>query len=90
MKQAIPISRQSYIRLPNASFQTLPSDRITSLQLNLTIIAMVADNEFKGWAGLDEKACDGHMSFQEFAPKKWDEDDVDGKFRLLKQRDRQS
>lgn len=51
---------------------------------------MVADNEFKGWAGLDEKACDGHMSFQEFAPKKWDEDDVDGKFRLLKQRDRQS
>ncbi|EAL18034.1 hypothetical protein CNBK0550 [Cryptococcus deneoformans B-3501A] len=40
---------------------------------------MVADNEFKGWAGLDEKACDGHMSFQEFTPKKWDEDDVDVK-----------
>ncbi|KIR29961.1 alcohol dehydrogenase [Cryptococcus deuterogattii LA55] len=40
---------------------------------------MVADNEFKGWAGLDEKACDGHMSLQEFAPKKWDEDDVDVK-----------
>ncbi|XAO26409.1 hypothetical protein I312_105246 [Cryptococcus bacillisporus CA1280] len=35
---------------------------------------MVADNEFKGWAGLDKKACDGHMSFQEFAPKKWDEE----------------
>ncbi|OXG74502.1 alcohol dehydrogenase [Cryptococcus neoformans var. grubii Br795] len=40
---------------------------------------MVADNEFKGWAGLDEKACDGNLSFQEFAPKKWDEDDVDVK-----------
>ncbi|OXC71334.1 hypothetical protein AYX13_00201 [Cryptococcus neoformans] len=40
---------------------------------------MVADNEFKGWAGLDEKACDGKLSFQEFAPKKWDEDDVDVK-----------
>ncbi|KAK8854970.1 hypothetical protein IAR55_003710 [Kwoniella newhampshirensis] len=34
---------------------------------------------FKGWAGLDAKACQGNLDFQSFEPKKWDEDDVDVK-----------
>lgn len=35
------------------------------------------DYKFEGWAGLTTDACKGQMSFQEFEPKKWDEDDVD-------------
>ncbi|WRT70565.1 uncharacterized protein IL334_007563 [Kwoniella shivajii] len=40
---------------------------------------MSTEAVFKGWAGLDDKACQGNLKFQEFEPKKWDEDDVDVK-----------
>ena len=39
----------------------------------------MSDITFKGWAGLDEHACEGKMSFQEFEPKVFDDDDVDVK-----------
>lgn len=37
------------------------------------------DYRFEGWHGFNQDACEGHMKFQEFEPKVWDEDDVDVK-----------
>lgn len=41
---------------------------------------MSTDYTFEGWAGLDDKACEGGLKFQSYEPKKWDEDDVDGQY----------
>lgn len=35
--------------------------------------------QFQGWVGLDSTAANGNMVWQEFAPKEWEETDVDVK-----------
>ncbi|KAE8418586.1 chaperonin 10-like protein [Aspergillus pseudocaelatus] len=35
------------------------------------------DYKFEGWMGLDPKAADGNMVWQEFQPKAWEETDID-------------
>lgn len=35
------------------------------------------DYKFEGWMGLDPKAAEGNMVWQEFQPKAWEETDVD-------------
>ena len=37
------------------------------------------DYKFQGWMGLDKKASEGHMKWQQYEPKTWDEGDVDVK-----------
>lgn len=38
---------------------------------------MSTDYKFEGWVGLDAKAVDGNMKWQEYTPKTWTETDVD-------------
>ncbi|KAE8146108.1 GroES-like protein [Aspergillus avenaceus] len=38
---------------------------------------MAADYKFEGWMGVDPEAGEGNMDRQEFAPKPWEETDVD-------------
>jgi hypothetical protein len=38
---------------------------------------------WKGWAGLDEQSTKGNLVFEEFEPKAWEEDDIEGKWRYV-------
>ncbi|KAI9880785.1 MAG: hypothetical protein M1830_000221 [Pleopsidium flavum] len=38
---------------------------------------MSTDYKFQGWMGLDPKAAEGNMKFQQYEPKTWEETDVD-------------
>lgn len=38
---------------------------------------MTNDYKFEGWVAEDASAADGHMKWQEFQPKPWEETDID-------------
>lgn len=38
---------------------------------------MSTDYKFEGWCGLDPKAAEGNMVWQEYEPKPFSDDDVD-------------
>jgi alcohol dehydrogenase (NADP+) len=38
---------------------------------------MASEYKFQGWLGLDPNSVSGHMVWQEYAPKQFEETDVD-------------
>ena len=40
---------------------------------------MSTDYKFEGWAGFDKDSVKGNLRFVAYEPKKWNEDDIDGK-----------
>lgn len=37
----------------------------------------MTDYKFEGWQGNDAESANGNMTWGEFQPKKWEDDDVD-------------